>query len=74
MNTHQENYESEDVGVMEVDDFSYYDLFSQREYVPAYSAYSKNVYCQNLGINSRLLKGNDLRLDSYDISHYNVKG
>lgn len=74
MNTHQENYETEDIGVMEVDDFSYYDLFSHREYVPEYDIYSKNVACQNLGLNSRLLKGNDLRLDDYDIGHYNSKG
>jgi hypothetical protein len=74
MNTHESNYEVEDIGKMEVDDFSYYDLYGQREYVPPLEEYTKNVACQNLGLNSRLLKGNDLRLTGFDIGHYNNKG
>lgn len=74
MNSHSQNYETEDIGSMEIDDFSYFDLYGERNYVPPYGQYSKNVACHNLGLNSRLLKGNDLRLTSFDIGHYNSKG
>jgi hypothetical protein len=45
MNSHEQNYETEDIGIMEIDDFSYYDLYAQRDYVPPYEEYSKNVAC-----------------------------